>query len=303
MVYNLSYMKTLDCAICGKKAKIEDLYDENLNKKIDKKIFSARRIPDRIHYKLVKCLRCGLIFSREILPIEKIVNLYNQSEFHYQKQSEYLGRTYFEYLSNYVDSLGDKKILDIGAGNGFFLKVLLEHGVKDVWGVEPGKSMVDHAPKSLRARIIPSILKNGLFRNNTFDVICCFHTLDHIVDPNSFLKIVNSLLKPGGKIFFVVHNTEGLSVKFFGEKSPIFDIEHIYLFNKTTLAKIFRKSGFRGINVFSHYNTYPLSYWIHLVPFPLSLKKSFLAFLKKSEIGNLPIKINPGNIGIVAQKN
>jgi len=41
-----------------------------------------------------------------------------------------------------------------------------------------------------------------------------------------------------GRKHFIVHDTKGLSVKIFGEKSPIFDIEHIFLFNKLILYLI-----------------------------------------------------------------
>lgn len=296
-------MKIIECAICGNSQNLQVLYKENLNyKKINKKTFSARRLPDRIHYEIAKCNKCGLVFSRRIFSDKKIVALYKGSDMYYSRESEYLGKTYFNYLATKVGNSKKLKVLDIGAGNGFFLERLVEEGISDVWGVEPGKPMIKKAKPYLKGRIIPDILKPGIFPKNSFDIICCFHTLDHIVDPNAFLKTVYQILKPGGKIFFVVHNAQGLSVKFFGERSPIFDVEHIYLFSPRTLKKIFTQNGFKRANVFSHYNTYPLSYWMHLVPLGKNQKKLLVSFLKKTKLGNLPIKINPGNIGIVAQK-
>ncbi|HVZ66825.1 MAG TPA: class I SAM-dependent methyltransferase [Patescibacteria group bacterium] len=296
-------MKTVRCAICQESEKIELLYPENLNiKNIDKKIFSARRIPDKIHYKIVKCKKCGLIFSREIFPLNKIISLYKKSDIYYKKESEYLAKTYYNYFKKHINPKVNIRVLDVGAGDGFFLNELFKNGITDVWGVEPGSPMVKKSSKNLKGRIKADILKPGLFKKSYFDVIVCFHTLDHIVDPNQFIKIVYSLLKPGGKIFFVVHNTDGLSVKLFGEKSPIFDVEHIYLFNPKTLSKIFKKNGFKKTNVFSHYNTYPISYWLQLVPIQKKTKLSLMGFLKKNKIFDLPLRINPGNIGIVAQK-
>ena len=64
------------CAICEKKEKIVELYRENLDlKKVDGKTYSARRTPDRFHFRFVKCLRCGLIFSNPIMEPEKIISL------------------------------------------------------------------------------------------------------------------------------------------------------------------------------------------------------------------------------------
>src|SRR5258708_1364252 len=105
-----------------------------------------------------------------------------------------------------------------------------------------------------------------------FDIICCFHTLDHIVNPNLFLANTYVLLKKGGKIVFIVHDTDGLSVRLFGEKSPIFDIEHIYLFNKNSLGRLFKKNHFIVDEIFSVKNTYPLTYWLRMSPIPKLVK-------------------------------
>src|SRR3972149_6180080 len=76
--------------------------------------------------------------------------------------------------------------------------------------------------QKIRKEIKINIFDRKLFNKNTFDIILCFHTLDHVVDPNLFLKDVNLLLKKKGKVLFVVHDTDALSAKLFGQKSPIF---------------------------------------------------------------------------------
>ena len=103
-------------------------------------------------------------------------------------------------------------------------------------------------------------------------------------------------------VFFIVHDTDGLSVKLFKEKSPIFDIEHIYLFNKDNLRRIFQKNGFRKTQVFNVRNKYPLSYWLRMAPVPKLLKKPTLKLAKITKIGDITFKISAGNIGIIAYK-
>lgn len=298
-------MRKTFCAICENNKNTKVLFESTLgNKKLNSNIFSARRTPDRLHYRLVKCQNCGLIFSNPILDLNKINSLYLKSDFNYSGESEYLKKTYFKYFQKYlsIKNLKDKKILEIGCGNGFFLQELMDKGIKNVYGIEPGIESVNKAPLKIRNNIKVDILKEGLFAKENFDIILCFHTLDHIPYPNRFLEIVYSLLKKGGQIFFVVHNTNGLSVKLLKEKSPIFDIEHIYLFNRSNLAKIFTKNRFNNTNVFDISNTYPLSYWIKLFPIPILSKTIILKLLKLTKIGLIPVKLNAGNIGIVAVK-
>ena len=91
----------------------------------------------------------------------------------------------------------------------------------------------------------------------------------------------------------VTHDTQGLSVKLFGERSPIFDIEHIFLFNKKTIAALFKRATFKLVNVKNLVNTYPLSYWIRMSG--LGLNISWLPI-------DPPISLSGGNIVTVAQK-
>lgn len=302
-------MVLISCAICNRSQKLIELYPETINiKKVNSGTFSARRTPDRTHYRLVKCLKCGLIFSNPILEPKKINRLYQKSFFSYSDESEYLKKTYRHYLEQAFHQLNIKgfkkiKLLDIGCGNGFFLEEVKNNlGIKYVYGVEPSKSSAEKSARDIKSKIKISILKSSLFKKNVFDVICCFHTLDHITDPNEFLENCFKLLKKGGVVLFIVHNTDGLSVKLFGENSAIFDIEHIYLFNPKSLSAIFQKNGFKVINLFDVKNIYPLSYWLRMIPIPKSLKYILLKVLEVTKIGGIPLSIKPGNIGILAKK-
>lgn len=293
------------CAICNNNQNITELYPQTINfKNVNKKTFSARRTPDRMHYRFVKCTKCGLIFSNPILEREKIDRLYKESLFFYNEESSYIGKTYLHYLKQILGNKDKKnlKLLDIGCGDGFFLKEAKEFGINSVYGIEPSKPATGLADKDIKKIIKISILKPGIFKENFFDIICCFHTLDHITNPNAFLKQCFKMLKKGGKILFIVHNTDGLSVKLFGEKSAIFDIEHIYLFNAKSLTAIFKKNGFTPKQIFNIKNTYPLSYIVKMIPLPLVLKNFLLLALKKTGVGKIPLSLKPGNIGIEAVK-
>lgn len=297
-------MLNIKCAICGSNENTYILYKQNFNSNVfNSKVFSARRIPDRTHYRFLKCKKCGLIFSNPIIEKSKINSLYFNSDFNYNQEAQYLKKTYFNYFKKYLLRNNSKeiKVLDIGCGNGFFLEKLRENGINNIYGLEPGKLSVMKANKYIKTRIKINILRKGVYPKKSFDVICCFHTLDHIVDINMFLKEVGDLLNKNGKIFFVVHNTDGLSVKLFGEKSPIFDIEHIYLFNQKSLENIFKKHGFNNLKVFNVKNTYPLNYWIKLFPMPNLLKSFTLKAFDITKIGLLPLTLSAGNIGIVGE--
>lgn len=292
-------IKTI-CAICGKNNSTL-LYRENFNlKDINRKTFSARRLPDKIHYRMVKCKNCGLVYANPRLESELIEQLYKKSTYNYQQFEEDLIATYSRYLNKYVTQ--KNRLLEIGCGNGFFLQYAKNIGFREVWGVEPGRDTVKKAPKDIKKNIITNIFKKGQFKKNYFDVICLFQVFDHIPDPSNLLIECYKILKSGGIVLCINHNVDSFSSKLLKDKSPIIDIEHTYLFNKNTLSEIYRKHEFKILNVFDVINRYPIFYWLRMFPLPNEFKKAVIKYFSKTKIGKTRIWLSPGNIGIVALK-
>ncbi len=293
------------CAICEGKSSFKVLYPANFTiSQINENHFSARRIPDCYHYRLVKCQKCGLIFSTPILKPEQIERLYRESKLTYVKEIKDLQETYAHHLDKALTYTSTKNnFLEIGCGNGFFLEEAKKRGFKKIYGVEPSLKAIKKAQNlAIRKKIIPSLFKKGLFKKDFFDLVCFFHTLDHVVNPNRFLKNCHQVLKKRGLVLCITHDSQALSAKILGELSPIFDIEHTYLFDKKTLKLIFEKNGFKVISLEDVINSYPINYWIKMLPLPKIVQKFSSLFLEKSGIGKLKLKLKPGNIAIIAQK-
>lgn len=293
------------CALCGKKQQTEILYKPTLKEeKISSYAYSARRFPDKLHYRILRCKRCGLIFSSPIFNPLQITKLYRESYCKYDEQIPFVTKTYLGLFERVRQDLPKKpKVLEVGCGNGFFLKKLKERGIDDLYGIEPSPKMASKIDEPInRANIKIDIFRKNQFSKNLFDLILCFHTLDHMVDPNEFIDESYRLLKNKGMVIVVVHDTKGLSVKLFGEGSPIFDIEHIYLFNKKTLREIFIRSGFEIIDTFDIVNTYPLSYWFRMSGLPSFLKNIGQRILLAAKLSKINLSLAGGNIGIIARK-
>jgi|WetSurMetagenome_2_1015567.scaffolds.fasta_scaffold01836_8 SAM-dependent methyltransferase len=299
-------MTDIICALCGEKQQVSVLYPATFKEEeISGKTYSARRTPDKIHYRIVRCSRCGLVFSSPILSPRKMSLLYRESACNYKDQIPYLIKTYYKIVEQIKNNLPENpKVMEVGCGNGFFLKALSDlNFTKNVFGIEPSSKMVMEADSDLQKNIKINIFKLGLFPKNSFDLILCFHTLDHMFDPNEFIRGAHMMLKKNGYAIAVVHDTEGLSVKLFGEKSAIFDVEHIYLFNKDTLRNIFEHNHFEVIKVFDLTNNYPLNYWMRMSGLPNFVKKSVSSAFNLFGVGEKAVSIPAGNIAIIAKKN
>lgn len=295
-------MQQVECAICERKGNYDVLFRQNFDpSSLDKKIFSARRLPDRIHYQIVRCSICGLVYSTPILEESKLENLYKKSEFTYGTEIPYLKKTYGRYLKRFESLLSGKEtLLDIGCGSGFFLEEAQTLGFREVYGVEPSIDAIEKASAAMKSSIINSVFKKGLFENEFFDVVCFFQTLDHINKPNTFLSNVWGILKKGGLVLAINHDANSPSAKLLGEKCPIYDVEHTYLYDKSTMKKLFEKHQFKVAWVGSVSNTYPISYWLRMSPLPF--KNTLLKLLSLVRIDKLNLTFKGGNLGLVAIK-
>ena len=292
------------CPISGEQDDATQIYAANFDiSLLSPAVFSARRLPDGIHYRIVRSNRSGLVRSDPIADTALVYELYAQSSFDYGEEVPWLKKTYGRYLDR-VCALGCERgsLLDIGCGNGFFLECALESGFRDVRGIEPSHQAVDEAPRALRKRIVRDIMRPGIFGAQEFDAICMFHIFDHIPDPNELLFECLRILKPGGFILSLNHNVEAWSARLLGERSPIFDVEHTFLYSPATMQRIFLANGFKVIEQGNVWNSYSLVYLFHLVPLPPSLKSLGLQLLRALNLRRLPLTLPLGNIYLIALK-
>jgi SAM-dependent methyltransferase len=292
------------CAICGTHTEAEVLYPANFSPDhLNPEIFSARRLPDRIHYQMVRCKTCGLVRSDPVAPPELLAKLYKESTFTYTSEVESLKDTYGRYLAS-LDDFGAKHgaVLDVGCGNGFFLERAREIGYAEVWGVEPSGDAIEQAPKSLTGRIKQGIFEPGLFPPESLDVVCFFQVFDHFPQPGAALDTALEVLKPGGLVLAINHNIEALQARLLGHRSPIVDIEHTYLYSKNTQSRIFKDHGFEVLSAFDVKNDYPIHYWLQLFPLPDVLKRPLIGLARGLKFGYVRVALKAGNIGIIARK-
>lgn len=292
------------CAICNTDDNATEVYPANFDiAAFNPTVFSARRLPDRIHYRMVRCDTCGLVRSDPRADHLVLARLYAQSTFDYSDEVANLKTTYGRYLAK-LDEFGVRKgsLLEIGCGNGFFLQEALAQGYLDVRGVEPSESAIAQADERVRLGIVCDMMRPGLFSPDEFDVLCVFQTFDHVSDPGSFLNECLRVLKPGGLMLCLNHNVEAISARLLRERSPIIDIEHTYLYSPTTMRRIFVEHCFRVRHVGAVFNNYTLYYLARLVPMPAALKRVLLARLERAKIGRLRLSVPLGNLYLIAQK-
>jgi len=297
-------MQPTRCAICQTTGQATELYPANFRfEDLTPAAFSARRSPDRLHYRLVRCQQCGLVRSDPIAPPELLERLYQASEFTYQAEVADLRHTYGRQLER-ISRFGARKgaLLEIGCGNGFFLEEALAQGYLEACGVEPSRHAVAAAGPKVKDRIRNELFRPGMFKPATFDVICLFQVMDHFPDPGSVLEECHRLTVSGGHVLAINHNVQALSARLLGRFSPIFDIEHTFLYSPRTMRLLFAKSGFEVLSVGPVVNRFALRYLLQLSPLPRRLKSRIVRVLQAIGAGGLRLSLPLGNLALIARK-
>ena len=291
------------CAICNVKGNSTILLDASTpdDLKVDE-LFSARRLPDRIHYRWVRCKTCKLLRSDPVKDVD-LSGAYAKSTFDYSDELAGLTSTYLRIVRRQM-LLNPKHaaIFEIGGGNGFFLGAAKDFGFKQVAGVEPSAAAISNSRVDVRPHLIQAMMSDGVLPQDQFDVGTMFHTLDHLSDPVSALQSCLKSLKPGGIMVVAIHNESSLSARLLRGTSPIFDIEHTYLFSQKTARKLFEKAGYVDVKTGSYWNSYSLAYIIHLLPLPIDLKKMILNSRVKKLLAKFPVVLPLGNIWVVGTR-
>jgi SAM-dependent methyltransferase len=279
------------------------VYSSNVNiETFNAGVFSARRLPDRQHYQWVRCITCGLLRSDPVFDVN-LTQLYGESTFDYSIEVRGLKKTY---LGLVIKALGDnvttRSIFEVGGGNGFFLEAAKDFGFARITGVEPSIRAVEAAREDVKPHLIASIMSSSVLQKGTYQLGVMFHTLDHLPDPLQTLRDCLEALEPDGVFLVAVHNEKSWSARLLGERSPIIDVEHTYLFSLKTGIQIFEKAGFVNVCAGRYNNHYSLAYIFHLLP----LSRNFRKYVLGSWIGQLLSKVRVvvplGNMWISGKK-
>ena len=295
--------RSVPCALCPCEEALE-LYPATVSPSdLRPDIFSARRRPDRLHYRVVRCLGCGLVRSDPVADPELIDDLYRSSSFSYQTEVPNLVRTYGRHLARVASRrLEPSAFLEIGAGNGFMLGEALRLGYSTVVGLEPSHEAVANADPEIRPHLVCDVLRPNLLTPGRFDAVGLFQVLDHLSDPRAALEACHEALKPGGRLLLLNHNVRAFSARLMGERSPIFDVEHTYLYEPRTLSRLCESLGFAVEHARSAWNWCSLGHLARMLPVRDPHKDRLLGAMKRFRAADVSLFLPLGNLCVVARK-
>lgn len=297
------YLRPRNCPVCGSDDSLI-VYPSRIDEqKLDDFAFASRKLPEFMHLRLLKCRTCSVLYASPALTPDFLAEAYRDAAYDSNEEADHAARTYARILGPLLPELGDRDAaLEVGAGNGAFLRRLVMAGFNKVIGIEPSPRAVLNAEEAVQRLIKVKMFQACDFEPASLDLFCCFQTLEHVENPRSLCSDAFDLLRPDGAIFLVAHDVESWLTRLLGEKSPLFDIEHLQLFSKGSLRYLLKSCGFKDIQIGTVLNRYPLSYWIKLIPISSGLKRKIVPLSRSLLIGRILLSANVGNIYAVAFK-
>jgi SAM-dependent methyltransferase len=266
--------------------------------------FSSRKQPDGMHHRLVVCSECELLYASPAPTQESLHGVYREAAYDSGEEARFASLTYAELLRTVLDDLpAEGGALDIGAGDGAFLRHLVAAGFEDVIGIEPSAAPVATAAPDIRSMIRSGVFNPEDFEPSRFRVVTAFQTLEHVAEPLGLCVGANRLLRTGGALIVVCHNRRAPANRLLGPRSPIFDVEHLQLFCPESLRRLLERAGFTDIRLSAVTNRYPIGYWARLFPLPGPIKRPALTALRRSGLGRVPLGLPAGNFAAIAFKN
>lgn len=197
------------------------------------------------------CKECGHVFNSAFNPALMQYSGSYENSLHFSERF----REYTNWLAEQLierHSLNDKKIAEIGCGQGDFLKLLCSRGDNKGIGFDPSYiEEPDNRGNNNSVKIVKEFYSDQLSASEV-DFIICRQVLEHIYDLRNFLNMIHRAVEKNQntKLFFEVP-----SLLWTLRDLSIWDIiyEHYSYFSSCSLSLLFAGCGF---SVHAIYETY-----------------------------------------------
>lgn len=158
-----------------------------------------------------------------------------------------------------INGIKCKKILDVGCAAGNFTNNISHIFPRaKITGIDAYSRAIEYGKnKYPHINFILADAHNLPFKNNSFDLIICYETIEHIIDPLKALKEMRRVLRNDGNAL-VVMDSGSLFFRIVWwvwkkTKGKVWQGAHLHPFNHHQLGILIKNAGFKiSLKKFSH---------------------------------------------------
>jgi len=238
----------MPCIVCGKEKTVK-LYDV-----------------------LLQCLGCGFIRANLNVTKESLDEMYSGDFFKggayvdYLNEEKVLTKSFKRDLKLVSKFCPSGRMLEIGCAYGFFLNLAKDQ--YDAQGIDIGKEACAYAKEQLKLDVICGDFLEHEFKENYYDIIVMWATIEHLEDPRLYIKKISRLLKPGGVFICTAPDIGSVVAKIRKKRWRQINLPtHLNYFTKSTLEKLLGNYGLKMIKTrwLGEYRTIDNTLYIILV--------------------------------------
>jgi len=189
---------------------------------------------------MLQCKICG-VFKREIISentIKKELKKLLLSDCHKPESK----KRRIEMANNQLDMIekykNASKIFDVGTASGLFLKIAQDRGW-EVDGNEISVSAIEYGKKNFNIDIRYGFLEELDLKNDNYDVVVLWHTLEHTTNPKITIDIVKKILKKDGYLYIGVPEKGTIELL-----KKYYERGHTYEFSRENLTNFLINNDF-----------------------------------------------------------
>ena len=213
---------------------------------------------------LVRCRRCGLGYLDPQPSDEALASLYADDYYtrpidpggpSYLKNRAGLERFFDGRLARIERCIRVGRLLDVGAGLGYFLNAAIRRGWSAV-GLEVSPFAARYAREQFGLDVRQQTLEEADLPEAPFDAVVMRDVLEHARDPRRFLTQARRVLRPAGLLALSVPNFASLDARLGGPRwRHLRPEQHLYHFTPATLGRLLADCGFRDVERESRYDS------------------------------------------------
>ena len=206
-------------------------------------------------FDIVECHECGLVFTQGV-PDEKEIGRYYESPAYISHSNTNKGLVNKAYhlarsimlrrkvrLINKLTLLKSGKLLDYGAGTGYFAQAMTNAGW-EVTAIEKSEQARKLAMNEFGLEIKPEEHLAAM-ENKSIDVITMWHVMEHIQNPDRMWKEIYRILDDTGIAVIAVPNCKSYDAQEYKEHWAAYDVpRHLWHFTPGTIMRWGEKHGF-----------------------------------------------------------
>ena len=218
--------------------------------------FDYELLTCRNPWRFVRCTACGQIRLHPRPAITTLPIIYPPTYYAYNYEEEIgaIARRGKETLDRLkfrgiLKALGrpPQSYLDIGCGNGRFLRMMERHGVprSSNYGIELDAEVVEPLAREGYRALGGRVEECTAVPDSSIDLATMFHVIEHVEDPAGVVARVRDWLSPGGLFAIETPNVDSLDRRLFstGHWGGYHIPRHWHLFSERTLARLLGNAG------------------------------------------------------------